>query len=125
MTDLDRGQYISNMEIHSHLPGASINGGEPFGSLWDRGAQPGRSANVARYSGTTACRISIGIWQRILLTPTGMRGSLSPTMEEIELPKAAIVDLDGTLLDSVDRDRRLRTGRGCSAFMQGRPTKPL
>ena len=39
MTDLDRGQYISNMEIHSHLSGASVNGGEPFGSLWAKGAQ--------------------------------------------------------------------------------------
>ena len=39
MTDLDRGQYISNMEIHAHLSGAAVNGGEPFGSLWARGAQ--------------------------------------------------------------------------------------
>jgi hypothetical protein len=39
MTDLDGGQYISNMEIHSHLTGATVNGGEPFGSLWSKGAQ--------------------------------------------------------------------------------------
>jgi phosphoglycolate phosphatase-like HAD superfamily hydrolase len=34
--------------------------------------------------------------------PTGMRNWLAPTMEDCELPKAAIFDLDGTLLDSVD-----------------------
>jgi hypothetical protein len=34
MTDLDRNKYISNMEIHSHLPGATANGGEPSGSTW-------------------------------------------------------------------------------------------
>jgi HAD superfamily hydrolase (TIGR01549 family) len=33
---------------------------------------------------------------------TGMREWLAPTMEDLELPKAAIFDLDGTLLDSVD-----------------------
>jgi HAD superfamily hydrolase (TIGR01549 family) len=31
-----------------------------------------------------------------------VRGSPAPTMEDFELPKAAIFDLDGTLLDSVD-----------------------
>jgi HAD superfamily hydrolase (TIGR01549 family) len=31
-----------------------------------------------------------------------MREWLAPTMEDLELPKAAIFDLDGTLLDSVD-----------------------
>jgi HAD superfamily hydrolase (TIGR01549 family) len=31
-----------------------------------------------------------------------MRASLAPNMEDFELPKAAIFDLDGTLLDSVD-----------------------
>jgi beta-phosphoglucomutase-like phosphatase (HAD superfamily) len=31
-----------------------------------------------------------------------MRSSLDPAMEDLELPKAAIFDLDGTLLDSVD-----------------------
>jgi HAD superfamily hydrolase (TIGR01549 family) len=31
-----------------------------------------------------------------------MRSSLVPAMEDFELPKAAIFDLDGTLLDSVD-----------------------
>ena len=39
MPDLDRGEYISNMQVHSHLSGASVNGGEPFGSLWVKGAQ--------------------------------------------------------------------------------------
>ena len=33
---------------------------------------------------------------------TGTRSSLIPTLEDFELPKAAIFDLDGTLLDSVD-----------------------
>jgi HAD superfamily hydrolase (TIGR01549 family) len=33
---------------------------------------------------------------------TGMRDSLAPAMEDFELPTAAIFDLDGTLLDSVD-----------------------
>jgi HAD superfamily hydrolase (TIGR01549 family) len=33
---------------------------------------------------------------------TGTRGLLGPIMEDFELPKAAIFDLDGTLLDSVD-----------------------
>jgi len=34
--------------------------------------------------------------------PIGMRNWLVPTVEDCELPKAAILDLDGTLLDSVD-----------------------
>jgi phosphoglycolate phosphatase-like HAD superfamily hydrolase len=34
--------------------------------------------------------------------PTGMRNRLAPTLEDCELPRAAIFDLDGTLLDSVD-----------------------
>jgi beta-phosphoglucomutase-like phosphatase (HAD superfamily) len=34
--------------------------------------------------------------------PTGTRALLASTMEVCELPKAAIFDLDGTLLDSVD-----------------------
>src|SRR5690349_7820282 len=34
--------------------------------------------------------------------PTGMQSSLVPAMEDFEVPKAAIFDLDGTLLDSVD-----------------------
>jgi len=36
------------------------------------------------------------------LTPTGMGSSLVPAVEDFELPKSAIFDLDGTLLDSVD-----------------------
>src|SRR5438034_8780946 len=31
---LDRKQYIHNMDIHAHLPGASINGGEPLMAMW-------------------------------------------------------------------------------------------
>jgi beta-phosphoglucomutase-like phosphatase (HAD superfamily) len=31
-----------------------------------------------------------------------MRDCLAPTLEDFELPQAAIFDLDGTLLDSVD-----------------------
>ena len=34
--------------------------------------------------------------------PTGMRRLLVPAVEDFEVPKAAIFDLDGTLLDSVD-----------------------
>jgi beta-phosphoglucomutase-like phosphatase (HAD superfamily) len=33
---------------------------------------------------------------------SGTRASLASTVEDCELPKAAIFDLDGTLLDSVD-----------------------
>ena len=39
MTDLDRNQYIHNMEIVSHLPGATIEGGEPLMTMWARGKQ--------------------------------------------------------------------------------------
>jgi hypothetical protein len=45
---------------------------------------------------------STGTWQRTRHMLTDMRDSLAPTMEDFELPKAAIFDLDGTLLDSVD-----------------------
>jgi hypothetical protein len=34
--------------------------------------------------------------------PIGMRSLLVPTLEDFEVPKAAIFDLDGTLLDSLD-----------------------
>jgi hypothetical protein len=36
---LDRKQYIHNMEIHAHLSGASINGGEPLMAMWAKGRQ--------------------------------------------------------------------------------------
>ncbi|PYR24309.1 MAG: hypothetical protein DMF92_22920 [Acidobacteria bacterium] len=36
---LDRKQYIHNMDIHAHLPGASINGGEPLMAMWAKGRQ--------------------------------------------------------------------------------------
>ncbi len=36
---LDRRQYIHNMEIHAHLPGPSIAGGEPLMNLWAKGPQ--------------------------------------------------------------------------------------
>ena len=39
MDHLDRHQYIHNMEIHSHLPGATITGGEPLVNMWAKGAQ--------------------------------------------------------------------------------------
>jgi hypothetical protein len=39
MTDLDRKQYIHNMEIVSHLSGATIEGGEPLMTMWARGKQ--------------------------------------------------------------------------------------
>ena len=37
--DLDRKQYIHNMEIHAHLPGASVAGGEPLMAMWAKGKQ--------------------------------------------------------------------------------------
>src|SRR5689334_2313673 len=36
---LDRKQYIHNMEIHAHIPGATASGGEPLTALWARGQQ--------------------------------------------------------------------------------------
>jgi hypothetical protein len=39
MNNLDRKQYIHNMEIHSHLPGVGITGGEPLTNMWAKGAQ--------------------------------------------------------------------------------------
>ena len=36
---LDRKQYIHNMEIHAHLPGASVAGGEPLMAMWAKGRQ--------------------------------------------------------------------------------------
>jgi hypothetical protein len=36
---LDRQSYSHNMEVHAHLSGATVSGGEPFGSLWAKGAQ--------------------------------------------------------------------------------------
>ena len=39
LTYLDRKQYIHNMEIQAHLPGATITGGEPLCVMWARGKQ--------------------------------------------------------------------------------------
>src|ERR1035441_769829 len=39
LTYLDRKQYIHNMEIVSHLPGASVAGGEPLMAMWAKGKQ--------------------------------------------------------------------------------------
>ena len=39
LTYLDRKQYIHNMEIISHLSGASISGGEPLMAMWAKGKQ--------------------------------------------------------------------------------------
>src|SRR5579863_1706683 len=39
LTYLDKKQYIHNMEIISHLPGATISGGEPLMAMWARGKQ--------------------------------------------------------------------------------------
>ena len=49
-----------------------------------------------------AGRIPTGIWRRTLGMLTGTRALLASATEDCELPKAAIFDLDGTLLDSVD-----------------------
>src|SRR5271166_3261299 len=42
---LDRKQYIHNMEIHAHLPGSTIAGGEPLMAMWARGKQRMLPAN--------------------------------------------------------------------------------
>jgi hypothetical protein len=47
-------------------------------------------------------RISTGIWRRTHHMPIGTRALLASTTEDSELPTAAIFDLDGTLLNSVD-----------------------
>jgi hypothetical protein len=39
LTYLDRKQYIHNMEIISHLPGATVSGGEPLMAMWAKGRQ--------------------------------------------------------------------------------------
>ena len=39
LTYLDKKQYIHNMEIQAHLPGATISGGEPLCVMWARGKQ--------------------------------------------------------------------------------------
>jgi hypothetical protein len=39
LTYLDKQQYIHNMEIHAHLSGATISGGEPLMAMWARGKQ--------------------------------------------------------------------------------------
>src|SRR5665213_3701058 len=39
LTYIDKKQYIHNMEIISHIPGASISGGEPLMVMWAKGKQ--------------------------------------------------------------------------------------
>lgn len=39
LTFLDRKQYIHNMTIHSHVPGASVSSGEPQANMWARGSR--------------------------------------------------------------------------------------
>jgi hypothetical protein len=36
---LDPNQYIHNMEIHAHVSGRTVDGGEPLMAMWARGAQ--------------------------------------------------------------------------------------
>jgi len=36
---LDRKQYIHNMEIHAHLSGSTVSGGEPLMAIWAKGKQ--------------------------------------------------------------------------------------
>jgi hypothetical protein len=69
---------------------------------WPSTKSSGRSANAVRRSGTTARRISTGIWRRTLGMLAGTRAVLASAIEDCELPKAAVADLDGALLDSVD-----------------------
>ena len=65
--------------------------------LWTSSSR--RSASAVRYGGATARRISTGTWRRTRSMPTGTRALLASITEDYELPKAAIFDLDGTLLD--------------------------
>jgi len=39
LTYLDQKQYIHNMEIHGHLSGSTISGGEPLMAMWAKGKQ--------------------------------------------------------------------------------------
>ena len=39
LTYLDRKQYIHNMEVISHVSGATVSGGEPLMAMWARGKQ--------------------------------------------------------------------------------------
>ncbi len=39
LTYLDRKQYIHNMEIISHISGATVSGGEPLTAMWAKGKQ--------------------------------------------------------------------------------------
>src|SRR5437879_10801662 len=39
LTYLDRKRYVHNMEIHAHLSGTTITGGEPLCVMWARGKQ--------------------------------------------------------------------------------------
>ncbi|PYY03867.1 MAG: hypothetical protein DMG69_31730, partial [Acidobacteria bacterium] len=39
LTYLDRKPYVHNMEIHAHLSGTTITGGEPLCVMWARGKQ--------------------------------------------------------------------------------------
>lgn len=36
---LDRNQYLHNMEIHAHVSGYTVDGGEPLMAMWARGAK--------------------------------------------------------------------------------------
>jgi len=67
---LDRNQYISNMEIIAHIPGAAVSGGEPMTAMWAKGkrrlisgggawldvTEPKKAAMVAR-GGDPATRL--------------------------------------------------------------------
>jgi beta-phosphoglucomutase-like phosphatase (HAD superfamily) len=59
-------------------------------------------ASAVRFGGQAFRRISTGTWRRTRLRPTGTQQLGVRAMEDLVLPKAAIFDLDGTLLDSVD-----------------------
>src|SRR5665213_3769002 len=39
LTYIDKKQYIHNMEIISHISGASVSGGEPLMVMWAKGKQ--------------------------------------------------------------------------------------
>jgi len=60
---LDPKQYVHNMEIHAHVSGPSISGGEPLMAMWARGAQrmlPGDGAFIDISDARNPVAVSIG-----------------------------------------------------------------
>ena len=80
---LDRNQYISNMEIIAHIPGAAVSGGEPMTAMWAKGkrrlisgggawldvTEPKKAAMVAKdaYQGSSNVTYNIKLKKWILM----------------------------------------------------------